>query len=241
MFPRGQIVVLPAGAHLYIPPDPHFFGFILGTHERHISDVLLASIKPGDMCIDVGANIGYFSAIMAQLAGTTGRIFAFEPVPENFAILERNARIASATGAKVMPINAAVSERQAPVRIIRREYSTYHQVEPVTDPSSNDSIQGICLDQELPNLARGSRVSFLKIDVEGHELSVLRGAQQSLMAGLINRMVVEVTPGAEAAEIGAIISKCARRVECWVDGAWRDKAITSLTERTDVFVECRTP
>jgi FkbM family methyltransferase len=239
MFPSGQYVGLPAGARLFVPPDPHFFGFVLGTHEQHITDILIASIKPGDICVDVGANIGYFSAIMAQLAGNSGEVLSFEPVPENFSILERNAAIASATGATVKAINAAVSERQGPVRIVRREYSTYHQVEPAT-ASSTDSIQGICLDEELPHLVAGSRVSFLKIDVEGHELSVLRGTRRSLMGGLVNRLVVEVTPGAEAAEIGDIISKCARRVECWVDGAWRNQSITSLTKRTDVFVECTT-
>src|SRR5688572_19137771 len=74
MFPSGQCVRLPTGARLFVPPDPHFFGFLLGTHERHVTDILVASIKPGDICIDVGANIGYFTAIMAQLARNSGTV-----------------------------------------------------------------------------------------------------------------------------------------------------------------------
>ena len=240
MFPRGQYVKLPAGARLFVPADPHLFGFVLGTHEQHITEILIPSVKHGDVCIDVGANIGYFTAIMAQLAGTSGKIFSFEPVPENFSVLKLNAELASARGAQVTPIHAAVSERHGTLRIVRREYSTYHQVGPNLNAVSNDSVPCLCLDEDLPGLAAGRHISFLKIDVEGHELSVLRGLRQSLETGRVRRLIVEVTPGADAAEISEILSNCARRVECWVGGAWRNKNITSLTERTDVFVDCTT-
>ncbi len=200
----------------------------------------MASIRPGDVCVDVGANIGYFTAIMAQLAGPLGKVFSFEPVPENFSILKRNSEIASVDGAAVIAINAAVSERLGPVRIVRREHSTYHQVELNTGLTESDSVQGVCLDQELQRLVPASRVNFLKVDVEGHELPVLRGLRQSLITKRIARLVIEVTPGGDAVEIEKILSKCARRVECWVDGRWRRQSITSLTERTDVFVECIT-
>lgn len=240
LFPRGQYVTLPACARLFVPSDPHFFGFVLGRHEQHIADILIAFIKEGDICVDVGANIGYFTAIMARLAGGSGKVFSFEPVPENFSILKRNSEIASSDGAAVTAINAAVSERPGPVRIIRREHSTYHQVEPITAPACSDSVQGVCLDQELQHLVLERRVSFLKIDVEGHELPVLRGLRQSLTAGRVARMVIEVTPGANAAEISEILSNCAERVECWVNGRWRNQKIMSLTERTDIFVDCIT-
>lgn len=238
IFPAGQCVMLPAGARLFIPPDPHFFGFVLGRHEQHIADVLLSSVKPGDVCVDVGANIGYFTAIMAQLAGPSGKVLSFEPVPENFFVLKRNSELASENGATVTAIHAAVSERPGPVRIIRREYSTYHQIEPIASPAGKDSVAGVCLDEEISRLAPDQPVSFLKIDVEGHELPVLRGLRQSLNSGRIERLVIEITPGADSTEINEILSQSARRVECWVDGAWRRQSITNLSERTDVFVDC---
>jgi hypothetical protein len=58
LFPQGQFVVLPTGARLFVPPDSHFFGFVLGTHEKHITKIFRRFIRPGDVCIDVGANIG---------------------------------------------------------------------------------------------------------------------------------------------------------------------------------------
>jgi FkbM family methyltransferase len=238
LFRRGQFARLPAGARLFVPSDPHFFGFILGTHECHIADLLLTSVRPGDICIDIGANIGYFTMIMARLAGRTGKVFAYEPVPENFAILKKNAEIASRDGAPVTTINAAVSERSGPMRIVRREYSTYHQVVPENEAAGADSISGVCLDDELPRLALNSAVSFLKIDVEGHELSVLRGLRESLRLGRIRRIVVEVSPGADVAEIEDILEVCAGPTACWIDGAWRPQRISTLSGRTDVVVDC---
>jgi FkbM family methyltransferase len=239
IFPRGQVVALPAGAVVFIPSDPHFFGFVLGTHEQHITEILLSSVKAGDVCVDVGANIGYFTAIMARLAGKSGKVVSFEPVPENFAVLKTNAELISAVDASVTAVNAAVSERAGFVRILRREYSTYHQVEPIEEsPKVAGGIPCVCLDEELPRLLKTTRVSFLKIDVEGHELPVLRGLRQSLASGSIDKLIVEVTPGPDLAEIGQILASSARPLKCWVGSRWREQNISDLKERTDVLVEC---
>jgi FkbM family methyltransferase len=238
LFRHGQYVHLPAKGRLFIPPDPHFFGFALGTHEHHITELLTKFIRSGDVCVDVGANIGYFTVIMSRLAGVSGRVVAFEPVPENFAILRQNAEIASGAGAAVTAINAAVSERRGRMRIVRQQYSTYHQVAPIEQGTDAESVPGVCLDEELPELIPGARVSFLKIDVEGHELPVLRGLCESLRSGLVSRLVVEITPGSQAYEIEDLLMPYAQRVDCWIEGAWRRDKISSLRARTDVFINC---
>jgi hypothetical protein len=97
-------------AEMFIPGDPHFFGFLTGLHERHITELLTRRVSRGATCVDVGANIGYFSAIMACLAGPQGRVVAYEPVPENFEVLKVNVKIAGACGNNIVPVNAAVSD-----------------------------------------------------------------------------------------------------------------------------------
>jgi hypothetical protein len=63
-----------------------------GAYESSLVRKLKSFLKPGMVFLDLGANIGYFSAIAAALVGTTGRVFAFEPSPRCFTNLKRNLR-----------------------------------------------------------------------------------------------------------------------------------------------------
>lgn len=236
LFASGQIIVAPAGAKLFIPPDPHFFGFVLGTHENHVAEILTRYLRPGDACIDVGANIGYFSAVMARLVGTNGHVLAFEPVPENFAVLERNAALASAEGLQLHPRQAAVSAQRAELKIVRKEWSTYHEVAPIVGEEFGiERISAIPLDDVI--LPGTKPISLLKIDVEGHELPVIEGLKKSLKAKRVHRMVIEVTPGDEANRIEQLIQPHARSIRAWNKSTWVDQSLASLSIRTDVFVE----
>lgn len=193
-------------------------------------------VKPGDTCVDVGANIGYFTAVLSRLAGVTGRVFAFEPVPETFGVLSVNAKIASQTGASVQPARAAVSAEAGELRIVRQGQSTAHQVSP-TEDVGGEIVPAISLDTELPKLIGESAVAFLKIDVEGHELSVLQGMRNLIAQGIIRRMVLEVTPGPDTTKISAILAARPHTIKSWCGNRWQKVAITDLQDRTDVFLE----
>ncbi len=62
----------------------------LNLYENREADILKKYIKPGDYCIDIGANIGYYSLHMAKAVGAMGKVFAFEPDPSNLERLDRN-------------------------------------------------------------------------------------------------------------------------------------------------------
>src|SRR5262245_27347464 len=68
LFPDGQTITKPTGEPFYLPPDPHFFGYLIG-HETHIGDVIDRLVEPGDIVLDIGANIGYFAVQMVHRAG----------------------------------------------------------------------------------------------------------------------------------------------------------------------------
>ena len=81
-----------------------------GAYECALVRMLRSFLKPGMVFLDLGANIGYFSAIAAALVGTSGRVFAFEPSPHCFTYLERNLR-----GFEQAAIyNCAVSDTNGP-------------------------------------------------------------------------------------------------------------------------------
>jgi FkbM family methyltransferase len=237
LFSDGQIVALTGGARMFVPSDPHFFCFVLGTHENHIAEILVRHVRPGDVCFDVGANIGYFSAMLANLVGPAGEVFAFEPVPENYSVLEKNAAMAATQGLRIHTRKAAVSAEHGELRIVRKQWSTYHEVAPITSEQPDaERIPAIPIDEVISGLS-GRAVSMLKIDVEGHELPVVQGLKGSLEAGRVHRMVIEITPGFEARAIQELIRPHARQMQSWVKQKWVEQSLTELSSRTDVFVE----
>jgi FkbM family methyltransferase len=237
LFSAGQIITLRNGAKMFVPPDPHFFGFILGSHEDHVAELLIKHVRRGDVCFDVGANIGYFSSLLAQLVGSTGEVLAFEPVPENYSVLEKNAAMAAACGLQVTPRNAAVSSERGELRIVRKEWSTYHEVATITNEQPGaEKITAISLDDVIAEVS-GRIVSMLKVDVEGHELPVVQGMKRSLEAGRVRRMVIEITPGSDAQAIEALIRPHVQQMRSWINREWVEQPLARLSARTDVFVE----
>src|SRR5215470_17062957 len=82
-------------------------------HNRFVTDepeysILPTLISAGDWVIDVGANVGHYTKRFSELVGPTGRVIAFEPVPETFALLAANLQVLPKTNATL--INAAVSD-----------------------------------------------------------------------------------------------------------------------------------
>lgn len=239
LFRQGEVIEVPCNASLYIPPDPHYFGFALGLHEKHISSLMMAVVRSGDTCVDVGANIGYFTTQMAALVGKTGRVVAIEPLAETYIILQRNARLANREAQIVTVLNAAASSDPGVVRILRRGFSTHHGVERIEEGKveSNEKSRSIRLDEELPQLGVSSPIRFLKIDVEGHEALVLKGCEKLLHKGAIAHMVLEVTPGADLPVIETIIQRHKGEYECWIGNAWKKLPLSQLPYRTDVRVQ----
>jgi FkbM family methyltransferase len=239
MFPKGQIVRLATGAEFFVPPDPHFFGYIV-AHEKHITRVIADEVKAGDTCLDVGANIGYFAAAMASRCGPSGRVVAYEPEAANFAMLTTNAKLAEARGLKVETVRAAVSDCAGTLALVRGEQSTLHQVASAgTATRPEDLVPCVNLADDLRARGINGPIRLLKIDVEGHEVAVLKGCTAMLAEGRVGTVIIEVTEGAQAAEIDAILKRLNVDVTCWLDCAWRDIPVAKLPYRTDIMVRFR--
>lgn len=155
------------------------------THEREF-DRLGEFVSPGDWAIDVGANVGHYAARLSALVGPAGRVLAIEPVPNTFELLTQNAR--HFPFANVTLLNIAASDRAA---VLGMEVPDVHcgaYLAHVTEKATGLNILAMPLD----SLALPGRVRLVKIDAEGHELSVLRG-----MTGLLERdrpaLIVEVS------------------------------------------------
>ena len=130
-------------------------------------------IRAEDVVVDCGANHGFSSLLFARWTGARGRVFAFEPSPHNLEILRANVRLNNAQNIIVRPV--AVGEQAGVVRI-----STHPNASVVPQGARRDTpgyeVPVVRLDDEFPS----GRVDFIKIDVEGFEVPVLRGARRLL-------------------------------------------------------------
>jgi FkbM family methyltransferase len=144
-----------------------------------------AIVKPGDTVLDVGAHIGVYSTLLAQLVGTTGKVVAYEPQPR---MLELNAK----PYPQLIVRPCAVSDKAGTITFVSERSSGLshvgvppsggqrEQFSPNSPPEGGTpTVATVTLDEEVRELQL-SKVDFLKIDVEGHEEFVIQGARHLL-------------------------------------------------------------
>lgn len=157
-------------------------GWVLGTYEPHVLQSLQKYLKKGDCCMDLGANLGYFTSVMAHLVGERGDVIAFEPLPNNVQVLEENIAREGLTNVKIEP-KAVGGSHGAAALLIQGDTdftgtASLHQVYDWGGERTTISVPVVTLDCYLQDLRKIP--SLLKIDVEGAELQVLRGAKTLL-------------------------------------------------------------
>jgi FkbM family methyltransferase len=151
-----------------------------GCYEPHVQRCLQALLRRGDLYLDAGAHIGFHTTVAASLVGTSGRVFAFEADPENFARLAEHCRPFPWTTAA----QRAVWERSGRLtfeRSPRAGESGWGSVTAVRDFHQGEhvEVEAISLDDWLV-AAKVSAIRLIKLDAEGSEPAILRGAQELL-------------------------------------------------------------
>jgi FkbM family methyltransferase len=154
------------------------------NYEPDVQRALASHVVPGAVCLDVGANLGFFSVLMAQ-AGA-GKVYAFEPFPLAYELLRRN--IAENRFAeRIVPLSIAAAERNGAASICFAPGVNNSNHGGMFVPASDNSaiarahsevaVETARLDDLVPDDAP---VSLVKMDIEGSELRALRGMQRIL-------------------------------------------------------------
>ncbi len=179
--PGGEVVrVFPQYDHLTWNPDEY--------------QAFRKVVKPGMVALDVGANVGAYSMLLGRWVGSTGRVFAFEPEPELFQGLVRHVTLNHLAGV-VIPVGVAVSESCTTARFLRSSttgegrLAVGADVDRATVAVRTTTIDEFCAKERIAP-------DFIKIDVEGSELSVLRGARNTIRARPGLPLFVEMHPSA---------------------------------------------
>lgn len=164
-----------------------------GYWESWITKKLAQIIEPGFHCLDIGANFGYFSILMSELAGTDGKTVAIEPNPGIASLLHATRAV---NGNKFEIIEKAVSDKPGEVVLTVKDRElgggTIKRNE-LGAGMSQVNVQSVTVDELLKDLKFG-KVDVIKIDVEGVEPLVFEGMQETLESNPGIHIIMEYSP-----------------------------------------------
>ncbi|MDP3620170.1 MAG: FkbM family methyltransferase [Ramlibacter sp.] len=160
-----------------------------GLHEFEDMAFVLHLLRPGDLFVDVGANIGSYS-ILGAAAGAT--VISFEPVPSTFEWLLDNVHL-NRFQTRIDARNLAVGASSATIRMIA-DRDTTNQVlqQGASYAGASLDVQQVALDDALPHVPK-----LIKIDVEGFEANVIEGGRRLLADRSLHAVVMELNGSGE--------------------------------------------
>jgi len=166
--------------------------YFLDQYEEKEIKFLESMLKPGDLFIDVGANIGLFSLVASAIIGESGKVYAFEPYSKNFDKLRHHVELNQI--ANVIAERQAVSDKIGWIDIKANEVDDNDgMISAYVDTfTSSETVPTIDLDSYIKdNIKRPIR--FVKLDVEGGEYLALKG-MSSTLANDHPVVLVEINP-----------------------------------------------
>lgn len=193
--PKGHRPYRLAGGKVYLNlrESPMMLARVLRMRERAKSQALTEFLKPGQTFVDVGANKGEFSLLASQLVGPGGQVLSFEPEPENSEWIRRSIELNERTN--IRQFELALSDENGTAEFYLGEKSGWHTLVP--DQPRRDvgriEVETRTLDSLLAEQGI-EEVHMMKIDVEGAELSVLRGATETLRRSRDLVLLLDVHP-----------------------------------------------
>jgi len=146
-------------------------------------------VHPGDDVVDVGANIGFYTQVLAQCVGPNGHVYAFEPDTLNF----RRLCVRTASLPQVEAVRAAVTERSGAIDLhVSRDLSVDHRIYATDETRRTVVVDAVALD----DFFREGRqpIQFIKMDIQGAEHAALRGMRGVIERSPSLRILMEMWP-----------------------------------------------
>lgn len=170
------------------------------AYDAHVAEYLRQRVRPGSVCVNVGANLGVYALQFAHWSAPGGRVYAFEPNPRTAAVLRRHVEL-NGLADRICVVERAVAEQPGT--------ATFHAagtdgMSRLGTPNPELPVPAAAVNVQVDSLdhfcaSEGIRPAALMIDVEGFECAVLRGAGTVFAAGTPPAAVVEMHPNAWAA------------------------------------------
>lgn len=186
------VSVVVDGNRMFLDEDDSMRLSILGVYEPGTVKNFQEKIKPGDVVLDIGAHIGYYTLMAAKRVGKQGRVYAFEPSYDNFALLTKNIKI---NGYKnVALVNKAVAESTKKAKLfLSRVSSGMHSLIDIDSDNKNTiPVNAVGIDDFFGK--NPPRVSVIKMDIEGGEYGAVEGMTHLLKKSKHLTLFAEFSP-----------------------------------------------
>lgn len=163
-----------------------YFGMVFRSRDDlREPDLVIAQklVSPGDVVVDVGANYGQYTKVLSDWVGPKGHVYSIEPVPYTFNILSMNVKHAALMNVELINCGISDSDRQARMELPPLSWGAanlFRSRVVSEDAHPRGTIVRVdlkALDSVLPAMVKAS---FIKVDVEGHELACITGATRTL-------------------------------------------------------------
>jgi FkbM family methyltransferase len=198
--PLQSLAVQTTSGPLYLDLRMATAHGILAVPDVETGESLAMSkiVNPGETVFDIGAHLGFYTVLLSSLVGRSGRVIAFEPNPE----LLPNLRKTLATRTNVTLVEAGLSEGTEQLKLFIPEDASMASMADWTGTTAGEVHQQVCSFTTMDEFVRERGVdqpSFIKCDVEGAELKVFRGGQETLDRVDAPIILFEVNPMAAQA------------------------------------------
>ena len=185
--------VMTEGHKIYLDPKDSLGLSLDPNYEPQETQLLKKIIKKNSTVIDIGANIGYFTLLLAKLVGPDGKVFSFEPDPNNFSILEKNVKINGYSN--VILTQKAISDKTETTKLYLCKYSNgMHRIYQSEICEGYVEIESSKLDDFFESVKFNGNIDFIKIDTEGSEVNVIRGIKNIINMNENIKILIEFEP-----------------------------------------------
>jgi len=174
----SRTVVEVQGSKMYVDPKglprsyiKTFQAYIIsGGPEKLTTEMFRNVVKEGDVVLDLGANLGYYTLLAARLVGQKGKVYAFEPEPVNYNLLLKNIELNGYDN--IVAVQKAVSNVAGKVRLFLDEKDTgAHTIYQPGDKTEIIEVESVTLDEFFKD--KKHPINVIKMDIEGAEMAAL--------------------------------------------------------------------
>src|SRR3990170_7009848 len=193
--PSGIVLIDVQGSKMYVDSrDTGVAPFLLewGFYEKYETELFKTLVKKGMVVVDIGANIGYYTLLAAHLVGDEGKVFAFEPEPNNYNLLCKNIEVNGYRN--VIPVRKAVFSKSGEMELFLDESNLggHSLSEANVDKGASIMVEVTSLDDYFRNT--DYKIDVIKMDVQGSEMAVLEGMTNTINQNDSLKIITEFWP-----------------------------------------------